>query len=164
MSFPALDDDTGPVYATLAQFRLRAPSAQAFTQTSDDVIEAALYDRSRYLDGYLSRKFILPLVRWYGDLTRAVVDMAAYDIMVTRGYNPETSDSTLRARFEDADRWAKSIPLNTTPQVIDSSGSTKPGENAVTPRVSSAEQRGFSSRPVQPGPGARRVWGGYVGD
>lgn len=163
MAYPALDDDTRPVYATLAQFRLRAPSAQSFTNMSDDVIEAALYDRSRYLDGYLARKFVLPLVRWYGDLTRAVVDMAAYDIMVTRGYNPDTGDSTLRARFEDANRWARDIPLNTTPMVVDSSGSTVPGTNATTPKVTSAYQRGFSSRPTQPGPG-RRVVGDFEGN
>ena len=61
-------------YATVAQFRQRAPSAQAFTNLSDALIEATLEERSRWLDGYLSRKFVLPLVTWQSDLTQKVID------------------------------------------------------------------------------------------
>ncbi len=155
---------TPNAYATVEYFRLNAPSAQAFVNTSDDVIQSGLNRRSRFMDGYLMRKFLLPLVSWEDDLRGAVTDMTAYDAMVVRGYNPESADVTLRMRFEDALSWAKSIPLNTTPLVVDSSGGTTPGVNALTPNVTSAEQRGFSSRPVQPGNGAPRVEGSYIGD
>ena len=152
-----------PVYATVAQFRLQAPSAAAFTNLPDAVIAAQLARRSRWLDGYLIRKFVLPLVAWQEDLTGFVIDAAAYDCIVTRGFNPDNpTDVNLRLRFEDAVKWATSIPLATTPMVTDSSGSTVPGTNVLTPTVSSASQRGFSSRPTQPTfpPAA----GDYIGD
>lgn len=155
---------TPDAYATVAYFRLNAPSAQAFTNTSDDVVQSALNRRSRFMDGYLIRKFKLPLLDWQDDLRGAVTDMAAYDCLIVRGYNPEGADAAVRMRFEDAFTWAKSIPLNTTPMVIDSSGSITPGVNDLSPTVTSAEQRGFSSRPVQPGCGAPRISGDYIGD
>ncbi len=143
-----------PVYATVAQFRQLAPSAQAFTNTSDAVINAALSRRSRWFDGFLVRKFTLPLVAWEDDLTGYTIDAAAYDIMTVRGYNPDNgADVSLRLRYEDAASWAKSIPLNTTPMVTDSSGSAIPGQGPTSPRVSSGLQRGFSSRPTQPSQG-----------
>ncbi len=151
-------------YATVAYFRMNAPSAQAFTNTSDDVIQSGLNRFSRYADGYLMRKFRLPLIEWQDDLRGCVTDMTAYQIMKVRGFNPEGADAVLYVAYQDADKWLKSIPLNTTPMVIDSSGGTTPGVNNLTPTVTSAEQRGFSSRPVQPGFGAPRVEGSYIGD
>ena len=148
-----------PVYSTVAQFRLLAPQAQAFIQTPDATIQAALSRRSRWLDGYLMSKFTLPLISWADDLTGYVIDAAAYDLMVTRGYNPESQDSTLRARYDDANLWAKSIPLATTPQVIDSSGSTTPGEGPIQPTVTSSVQRGFQQRPNENGPMGGQGWG-----
>jgi phage gp36-like protein len=135
-------------YADVSYFRLNAPSAQAFTDTSDAVIQAALDRFSTYADGFLIRKFMLPLVSWGDDLRGAVTDLSAYQIMKVRGYNPDV-DPTLRDCRNDADTWLKSIPLGTTPMVIDSSGATKPGVNGLTPTVTSGEQRGFSSRPTQ---------------
>ncbi len=150
-------------YATVAQFRLLAPSAQAFTNTADAVIEATLEDNSRLADGYLIRKFRLPLVSWQGDLTRKIIDLSAWDVMVTRGYNPETTDAVLETRHRMAMKWLESIPNNTTPMVVDSSGSTVPGTNALTPTVTTAVQRGYSSRPVQVGQGIP-VAGNFEGD
>ncbi len=152
-------------YATVAQFRLLAPQAQAFVNMSDAQISSTLEDNSRLADGYLMRKFVLPLVSWQGDLTRKIIDLSAWDLMVTRGYNPETQDSVLETRYRLAMDWLKGIPNSVTPLVVDSSGSTVPGQNSLTPTVSSAVQRGFSDRPVQPsGTGAGSVPGDYIGN
>lgn len=151
-------------YATVAEFRLLAPSAQAFTNTSDAVIAATLEDNSRLADGYLIRKFVLPLVSWQGDLTRKIIDLSAWDVMVTRGYNPESTDIVLETRAKMAMDWLKSIPLNTTPMVVDSSGGVTPGVNNTTPTVTSATQRGFSSRPTQPWQGGAPIVGDYEGN
>jgi phage gp36-like protein len=151
-------------YATVAQFRLLAPMAQAFVNMSDAQISATLEDNSRLADGYLMRKFRLPLISWQGDLTRKIIDLSAWDLMVTRGYNPETQDAVLETRYRLAMKWLEGIPNNTTPMVIDSSGSTEAGTNALTPTVSTAVQRGFSDRPVQPTTaGAGQVPGDFVG-
>lgn len=152
-------------YATVAQFRLRAPQAQAFVQLTDALISATIEERSRWLDGYLSRKFVLPLITWQSDLTQKVIDCVAYDVMMTRGFNPDSpSDAHLRMRFEDAQKWADKIPLGTTPMVVDSSGATKPGINATTPTVTTATQRGFSSRPTQPWQGGPPIVGDFEGN
>jgi len=152
-------------YATVAQFRLLAPMAQAFVNMSDAQISATLEDNSRLADGYLMRKFVLPLVSWQGDLTRKIIDLSAWDLMVTRGYNPETQDAVLETRYRMAMKWLESIPNATTPLVVDSSGSTTPGTNTLTPTVSSATQRGFSDRPVQPtATGMGQVPGDYIGN
>lgn len=150
-------------YATVAQFRLLAPSAQSFVNTSDAVIQYALDRRKAWLDGFLIRKFRLPLVSWQADLEGANIDAAAYDVMVQRGYNPETSDSTLLDRFKQVERWAMAIPNNVTPMVIDSSGSVTPGTNSLTPTVTTAVQRGWSSRPTQPS-SVNPVAGNFEGD
>lgn len=150
-------------YATVAQFRLLAPSAQSFVNTSDAVIEATIEDNSRLADGYLMRKFRLPLVSWQGDLTRKIIDLSAWDVMVTRGYNPETADAVLETRYRLAMKWLESIPNNTTPMVVDSSGSVTPGTNSLTPTVTTAVQRGWSSRPTQPS-SVNPVAGNFEGD
>jgi phage gp36-like protein len=136
-------------YATVTQFRQLAPRAAAFVNIADDVIEAALEDNSRLADGYLTRKFVLPLVAWQGDLTRKIIDMTAWDLISLRGYNPDTGDAVLEVRWKAAMDWLKSIPLGTTPMVTDSSSGAQPGQNDLSPTVTSATQRGFSSRPVQ---------------
>lgn len=139
------------VYADVAYFRENAPSAQSFAATSDAKIQSALARWSRWLDGKLTRKFVLPLIEWGDDVRGCVTDMAAYSIMKVRGFNPDLgADINLRVSWDDAVKWANDIPLNTTPMVVDSSGGTIPGQNNLTPTVTSATQRGFSTRPTQP--------------
>lgn len=137
-------------YCTVAYFRQNAPSAQAFTNLADAVIESALTRWSRWLDGYLIRKFKLPLVSWEDDVRGAVTDLAAYQLIRVRGFNPDTGDATIVDAYKEAVKWANSIPLGTTPLVVDSSGGTTPGVNNLTPTVTTATQRGWSTRPTQP--------------
>jgi phage gp36-like protein len=89
--------------------RLGLPAA-ALTGVSSTIQEAALEAASEVARGYLREKFSLPLASWADDLRRCVCAIAAYDLMVTRGFSPAAgSDEHLRLRHEDAMRWLRDI-------------------------------------------------------
>lgn len=97
-------------YATTTDLtRLGLPSAAlsgVATETQEDALDAA----SSLADGYLSSRFGLPLSAWGDDLRGCVCKLAAYDLMVTRGYSPQTGpDENLRLRHEDAMRWLRDV-------------------------------------------------------
>ncbi len=89
--------------------RFGLPSA-ALTGVSTATQEAALEAASEVARGYLREKYSLPLASWADDLRRCVCAVAAYDLMVTRGFAPSAAnDEHLRLRYEDAMRWLRDI-------------------------------------------------------
>ncbi len=145
--------------ADLANFGLNTlAAAKITTATKQEALEAA----SDIVDGYLAGQFVLPLVAWSKDITRATCIIAAYDLLVTRGYNPDAgADPNFRLRYEDIIRWLEKVAANNgvTPRVTDSSPGATVGATTEAPRVSTSSQRGWSSRGC---PGGRG--GGFVGD
>lgn len=105
---------------------------------------AALASASDYADSYFRAQFTLPLISWGQDVTDAVCEIAAYRLMMLRGYNPESgSDVGLRQRYEDAIKWLERVASGkTVPNVSDSaSGGVEGG-----PFIISSSQRGWSNR------------------
>lgn len=87
--------------------RLGLPSA-ALTGVSTATQEAALDAASALADGYIGSRKALPLSAWGDDLRGVVARLAAYDLMVTRGYDPQAGrDDQLRLRNEDSLRWLR---------------------------------------------------------
>lgn len=97
-------------YATTTDLtRLGLPST-ALSGVAAEAQEDALDAASSLADGYLSSRFGLPLSAWGDDLRGCVSRLAAYDLMVTRGYSPEAGrDDQLRLRHEDAMRWLRDV-------------------------------------------------------
>lgn len=97
-------------YATTTDLtRLGLPST-ALSGVAAEAQEDALDAASSLADGYLSSRFGLPLSAWGDDLRGCVCKLAAYDLMVTRGYSPEAGrDDQLRLRHEDAMRWLRDV-------------------------------------------------------
>jgi len=97
-----------PRYATTTDLvRLGLPST-ALTSVSSTTQEAALDAASSLADGYIASRKKLPLSAWGDDLRTVVARLAAYDLMVTRGYDPAAGrDDQLRLRHEDAMRWLR---------------------------------------------------------
>ncbi len=86
-------------------------------------IQAALDAASDLADGYLRARFTLPITAPTNDLKSAVARIAAYELLSTRGYNPETgSDPNVRDRYSDAIAWLKGVAKgDITPALTDSS-------------------------------------------
>lgn len=111
--------------------RFGLPSA-ALSGVSSTIQEAALAAASSVARGYLREKFALPLASWGDDLRRAVCAIAAYDLMVSRGFAPGVAnDEHLRLRQEDAMRWLRDISSGSVlpEDLTDATPSTDEGLN-----------------------------------
>lgn len=88
----------------------------------DEILGQALDGASGLIDGYLSQRFMLPLIAWGSDFKRACCAIAVYDVMTGQGYNPTGDAEQIRKRYEDAIRWLERIAAGqVTPVVTDSS-------------------------------------------
>jgi phage gp36-like protein len=130
-----------PVYATMTDLtRLGIPSA-ALTGVATAAQEAALAAASSLADGYIGAQFVLPLTAWGDDLRAHVAAIAAWTVLKTRGFNPESNaDATVRASYEDAIRWLERVAAGTvSPVVTDAT----PDEDDAGPFVVAYEKRGW---------------------
>jgi phage gp36-like protein len=143
-------------YATIAQLSLSGVQPAALSGFTDPQKNAALLSASRLLDGYLRSKFTLPLVQAGDDLARATAIVAAYDLMVSRGYNPSAGgDPIILTRYKEIIGtpplqlgWADLVANGKiTPDVTDSSPGATEGRPAARARIVSSSQRGYSGRP-----------------
>ena len=117
-------------YAIPTDLQSLSLTAAALTGISTDEQQAALDTASGVADGYLASRYALPITAYGQDLTRAVCNIAAYDLMSVRGYSPDGSNSTIRDRYDDAIRWLERVAAGTVSPVgiadssEDASGST----------------------------------------
>lgn len=126
-------------YATPADLASMALPAGALSGISATDQQAALDARSAFVDGYLKTRYTLPLLTWDESITRAVCDMAAWDLLKRRGFNPENpADSAIRMGFDDAMRWLREVANQEAhPTVTESSPVT------FAPVVISGSPRGW---------------------
>ena len=100
------------VYASVADLhRLAVNAAGLKSVTVEDKIKA-LAAGSDTLSGYLrdAPNVDLPFAGWGGDLTRNVVNVAAYDLRSAEGYQPvKDQENSLRQRFLDALKWGAAV-------------------------------------------------------
>lgn len=71
------------------------------TVSIHDKVEA-LIAASGILDRYLCRQFTLPLTAWSDDLRRMCAQIAVYDLMAVRGFQPQGADELIVKRYDDA--------------------------------------------------------------
>jgi phage gp36-like protein len=134
-------------YANIAD--LQSPALglppRALSGVTNADIQAALVEASAFADQLLSLRYELPLTAWTNDLKRAVCHIAAYDLMVGRGFNPQagSSDEHLRLRYEDAVRMLKMVSQGNANLigVVDSSSPPDSDAAAGTPEVASLPSR-----------------------
>lgn len=96
-------------YATEQQFRDLGLSDGALEEVTSSVIDLHLEMASGLADSYISNRYAVPVSPIPAALTRVVVDIAVYEILLRRGYNPETYDTNYRLRYEDAIKWLEAI-------------------------------------------------------
>lgn len=133
-------------YASRADLTRFGISAAALTSVSTDTQDAALEAASRVADSYLRSRYTLPLTGYGDDLKRAVCAIAAWDLLSTRGYDPQRGgDEAVRLRTDAAMSWLKDISAGraavsggvTTP------GPSRPSRVASAARIVSDSKRGW---------------------
>lgn len=142
-------------YAEISDFDVAGVNASALAAFTTDQKNRALINASRLLDGYFRSHFTLPFTQVGGDVKRATVIVAAYDLMVSRGYNPDAGGDPL---FEKRYREIIGVPPSImgwadlvangkiSPDVTDSSPNPVEGRGRARARVTSSSQRGYSGR------------------
>lgn len=114
-------------YATTTNLVHLGIRAEALSGVATAVQEEALDAASAVADGYLrARGYVLPITAWSADLTRAVAILAAFDLLVTRGFDPQAgADDVLLRRVEMATTWLRDVAAgHVTPDLTDSTPST----------------------------------------
>lgn len=143
-----------PIYATYADMPNWGINAAVLASVpgGTTTVNAQLSSVSRFMDGFFRSQYTLPILEWGDDVRECACVVAAYKVIVIRGFNPSAGgDVNLRLRYEDQMAWLRMIGLKqVTPSMTDSAPGSLPGITADGPTMSSAVQRGYSSRPVQP--------------
>jgi phage gp36-like protein len=98
-------------YATQTDLEQHGYPAGVLEGLDPGTIDAALERASQEADGALrGAGYRTPLATWSADLTGAVVAVAAWYLMVRRGFDPDSPhDAVFRVRFEDAQKWFNEI-------------------------------------------------------
>lgn len=79
------------------------------------VVAVATRDQARVAasdeaSGYLKKRYGLPILGWGTDLKRKVADLAAYDLMTFRGFDPGSESGALIVkRRDDAVLWLRDV-------------------------------------------------------
>jgi phage gp36-like protein len=115
-------------YATPADLYAYGAPESAFGDVDPTAVQAALDAASTQADGYLANRFTLPVVTPSQDLKAAVCQIAAWNLLRRRGFNPEDLGAqAIRTGYEDAERWLRGVSKGEiTPQLTDSSAGVAP--------------------------------------
>ncbi len=133
-------------YATVADLLVYGIGTSAIPGTVTDANKlAAITAASAKADSYLGSRFTLPITVWGADLTAAVCQIAAYEIIAALvGFNPEDGKNVVLVdRKNDAVRWLEQVArgMATPTGVTDSSSG---GVGTPSARAYSRPSRGWN--------------------
>jgi phage gp36-like protein len=88
--------------------------------TNEHKIEACLASTG-LADSYLGKAYTLPLTGWGRELRRCVGHLIVWDLMVTRGFNPDEYDAQIKVRYDEAIKWLTMISAGelSPPDIVD---------------------------------------------
>jgi phage gp36-like protein len=134
-------------YATPTQLANVGLTSRALKDITVADQKAALEMATDVISGYLNKRFTLPLAAWGKDVTRACCVLAAYDLRVSRGFNPApgSSDEELRLRLEEVTRWLELVAKGVVVPVgiVDSSTTPNVGDDRFSVQAESDPPRGW---------------------
>ena len=134
-------------YAVIGDLRTFGAPDRAFKDVPVDIQEDAIAAASGTVDSYLRAQFVMPIKSWGREVTRIVCQIATYDLLITRGYNPEAgADGQIEKRADQALAWLNLVAAGKAfPDVVDSGGGIE-GQASTRARVVSDASRGYSLR------------------
>ena len=127
-------------YATAADLASHGLPDVALAGFTSIQITAALVNASDEADSYLRARYQLPLVTWGADITSKVCQIAAWHLLCSKGFNPESgSDIAVRTRYTDAVAWLRNVSKRIT------HANVTPVSNTVTgiPQTNANPLRGW---------------------
>lgn len=136
----------GTKYATSTDLASLGLIGGALSNVPTATQDAALIAASALADSYLQSRYDLPITRWGQDLARAVCQIAAYDLLTSRGFGMvQGPDANIRQRYLDALEWLQEVSQGkqTPAYVIDSSVNIGTGGTAVDGSVVTTTQGGI---------------------
>ncbi len=134
-------------YCTIAQLQTFGVAAAAIAKYTPVEKTAGIEAASRKIDSYLRAVFTLPLVQVGTDLARCCAIIASYDLLSSKGLNPEGTDENVRLRYRDELAWLQLVASGEIkPDVTDSGSGAIEGVPSGGGRVVSATSRGYSVR------------------
>jgi phage gp36-like protein len=108
--------------------------AQALAGVSFTIQTEHLTKASARIDSYLRAHYTLPLASPYPDeIVDACAHLAAYTLLVRRGYDPGKFDATFRLNYEDAIAYLKDLSAGRAALAV--SADTTPTTNEGAPMV-----------------------------
>jgi phage gp36-like protein len=125
------------VYLTPAQYLQLEMPDDTFTGLSAGTVDAAIAWASSQANGYLRKRYALPLIQWGDDLRQQVAALATWQLLRKRGFQPGSGadDSVVMAK-DDALRWLRDISvghaelddaIDSTPAVDEEGSLSAPG-------------------------------------
>lgn len=110
-------------------------------ELDDDEMTYSLVSASSICNGYLKRRYGLPLKQWGYDLIQVVCDIAAYNLLKRKGFNPVQYDSAFEDAYNRGIKWLEDVGNRREhPEIIDSGHFLIP--NASTYNIEQ-DQRGW---------------------
>lgn len=135
-------------YASIDDLHRLGVPERALSGIDDGDKFESLLAASSVADSRLRKAATLPLIAWGDDLRRAVVHIAVYDLMVTRGFQPTGADELVEKRYLDAIAWLKDVARGDAipDELVDST----PQVEELSPIVESSAERGWGARLFSP--------------
>ena len=96
-------------YASADNLKLTGMPAVALAKVDAAALPEALEQASELIDSYIRGRYTLPLSNWGGDLRRACIVVAVYDLLSLRGYTPAGEDDNVRLRYLDVLKWLEGV-------------------------------------------------------
>ena len=130
-------------YAILADLYVYGLPLVAMGSVSTATQQAVLDARNDFADDKLRARYKLPLVDPIPpSLKQNVCQLAAWDILVIRGYNPASgADVSIRERADLALKWFDDVERQRCHPAVTESGTSDPGYAA--PQIVSKAQQGW---------------------
>ena len=134
-------DRTGTANAILAfddlMDTLEMGSGSITNEFTDDDKVYALVMASSEADGYLQRRYTLPLRNWDYKLIEVVCDIAAYKLIYRQGYSPEAGayDQNFKLRYDKAVQWLSQVGNREIHPVIEANHKPVPNANNGTQTI-----------------------------
>lgn len=137
-------------YATLANLYAYGIPAAALGDVSVTDQQAQLDAASTLADGFLRNKFTLPIITPSADLVMAVAQIAAWNLLRRRGFNPDDpGGQATRLGYQDAMAWLKRVADGTTtPALVDSSAASGSGGGPFVVQARSSGQVDSAGFPI----------------